>query len=598
MTEQNYGTSGPGNHARRTRKGSQNRFGGDAGVCQVLTVSKMGMVEHNRSTPSALPEEKTEARRQDDETVEDNAPPESAASGTGAEETDDFKPGLSLSKTRAIALVATVTGASFLNSVVIILPQIGEDLGIPESRLQWVVSGYALTFGEFLSRSQAGTCTAILIHNPFSQHISCALALVANDVLDFKNPFEVLDASKGAAANVPTAIGILGTTFPPGKAKNYAFSAYGAPLGSVFGNLIAGIIASYANWRWVFGATGGLAIAVTTAGIFCIPPPPPGAVSSKKSTASLLKDIDWIGGFLVTAGLLAFMFALTQGNVVGWSTVWIYMLIVIAVLLFGIFVAWQWYQERHTTRAPLMKVSMFKNRRFSTALVIMGTFFGYFNDFIVLATFFWQDFQGLSALQTTLRFIPTGATGFIVAFIMSHLVSRLPTWMLLLFGNFTASMSCLLFSIPIPPDTSYFAFGFPAMILSVIGADIAWPCLTLFTSKSLPQADQAMGGALINAMGQIGRSIGLAITTAIQTGVMASQRGLPVEQSGGIEAWEPASLAGLRAGNWFNFGLGVFSMALVAISFRGTGIVGKIEKHVRSDGEEGIMNERGSSRGS
>lgn len=31
----------------------------------------------------------------------------------------------------------------------------------------------------------------------------------------------------GAAANVPTAIGILGTNFKPGKAKNYAFSAYG-----------------------------------------------------------------------------------------------------------------------------------------------------------------------------------------------------------------------------------------------------------------------------------------------------------------------------------------------------------------------------------
>ncbi|RYP68558.1 hypothetical protein DL770_008423 [Monosporascus sp. CRB-9-2] len=536
----------------------------------------MGTVKPNRSTPSALPEEKkAEAHRQEDETVEDNAPPESVVSGTGGEETDGSKPGLPLSKARAIALVATVTGASFLN--------IGRDIGIPESRLQWVVSAYSLTFGEFLSRSQVSTCTAILIYNNFGQHISCAVALIVDN---------------GAAANVPTAIGILGTTFPPGKAKNYAFSAYaaGAPLGSVFGNLIAGIIASYANWRWVFGATGGLAIAVTAAGIFCIPPAPPGAVSSKKSTASLLKDIDWIGGFLVTAGLLAFMFALTQGNVVGWSTVWIYMLIVIAVLLLGIFVAWQWYQERHTTRAPLMKVSMFKNRRFSAALAIMGTFFGYFNDFIVLATFFWQDFQGLSALQTTLRFIPTGATGFIVAFIMSHLVSRLPTWMLLLFGNFTASVSCLLFSIPIPPDTSYFAFGFPAMILSVIGADISWPCLTLFTSKSLPQADQAMGGALINAMGQIGRSIGLAITTAIQTGVMASQRGLPVEQSGGIQAWEPASLAGLRTGNWFNFGLGVFCMALVAISFRGTGIVGKIEKPVRSDGEEGIINEGDTSR--
>lgn len=374
-------------------------------------------------------------------------------------------------------------------------------------------------------------------------------------------------------------------------------------MGSVLGNLIAGFIASFANWRWVFGATGGLAIAVTAAGIFCIPPPPPDEVRSEKATY-LLKSVDWIGGFLVTTGLLAFMFALTEGNVVGWTTVWIYLLIVIALLLVGIFVAWQWYQERHHAavgagagaRTPLMKVSMFGNRRFSAALVIMGLFFGYFNDFLVLATYFWQDFQGLGALQTTLRFIPTGVTGFLVAFAMSRLISRLPTWMLLLFGNFSASVSCLLFSIPIPPDTNYFAFGLPAMVLSVIGADIAWPCLTLFTSKSLPKQDQAMGGALINASGQLGRAIGLAITTAIQTGVMAAKRGLPVQETGGIVSWEPASLAGLRAGTWFNFSLGVSCMALVAISFRGTGIVGKIEKPMSSGGEEGIMNEEETSR--
>lgn len=32
----------------------------------------------------------------------------------------------------------------------IILPTIGRDLSIPESRLQWIVSAYALTFGTFL----------------------------------------------------------------------------------------------------------------------------------------------------------------------------------------------------------------------------------------------------------------------------------------------------------------------------------------------------------------------------------------------------------------------------------------------------------------
>ncbi|KAI1776737.1 drug resistance protein [Hypoxylon cercidicola] len=492
---------------------------------------------------------------------------------------------LPFSKARCIGLVATVTGASFLNtisiqSVVIILPSIGEDLNIPESRLQWVVSSYALTFGCFLLlwgriADIYGKRSIFVLGSAF-----VAVTMIVNPFIPNEIGFDLFRGLQGlgAAANVPTALGILGVTFPPGKAKNYAFSAYaaGAPLGSVFGNLIAGFIASFANWRWVFGATGGMAIAVTLAGILFIPPPPPHATG--KDGISALKSVDWIGGTLVTAAILALLFALTEGNVVGWGTIWIYLLIVISLLLLAIFVAWQWYQEKHMTSKPLMKVSIFKNARFSAAMVIMALFFAAFNNLIISATFIFQDYQALGPLQTTLRFIPTGASGIITAFIVSRLISRVPTWLMLLFGNLGVSVSCLLFAIPIPPDTSYFAYGFPAFVLAVVGADSAWPCLTLFTSKTLPQEDQALGGALINSMGQIGRAIGLAITTAIQTAVIARDRGVPVEASGKILPWEAASLAGLRAGIWFSFGLGLCCAIVVAVYFRGTGIVGKIEK--------------------
>ncbi|KAI1638155.1 drug resistance protein [Biscogniauxia mediterranea] len=521
----------------------------------------------------------------------------------GVGDDDDSREALTdlpFSKARCIALVATVTGASFLNilsiqSVVIILPSIGQDLNIPDSRQQWVVSSYALTFGCFLLLwgRIADIYGKRLIFIWGSGFV--AATMIANPFLPNEIAFNLFRGLQGlgAAANVPTAIGILGTTFPPGKAKNYAFSAYaaGSPLGSVFGNLIAGFIASYANWKWVFGATGGLAIAITVAGIFFIPPPPPTS-TEEKGGLSLLKSVDWTGGALVTLALLALLFALTEGNTAGWSTVWIYLLIVISILLFIMFIFWQWYQETHTTNKPLMKVSMFKNPRFSAAMVIMALFFASFNDFVLYATYFFQDYQGLSALQTTLRFIPTGVCGVITAFIVSHLISRVPTWMLLLFGHLCVSIACILFAVPIPDDTSYFAFGLPAFILSVIGADIAWPSLTLFTSKTLSQGDQALGGALVNAMGQIGRAVGLALTTAIQTAVMAHERGVPVEESGRILPWDPASLVGIRAANWFSCALALSGMILVGVAFRGTGIVGKIEKPpTKSPDEETKMNQ-------
>lgn len=389
---------------------------------------------------------------------------------------------LPYSKWRCIALVATVTGASFTNtlsvqSVVIILPSIGRDLAIPDSRLQWIVSAYALTFGCFLllwgriadvfgkkAIFVAGSAwvTATTVANPF----------IPNEIVF--NIFRGLQGL-GAAANVPTAIGILGTTFPPGKAKNYAFAAYGAgaPLGSIFGNLMSGLITSYANWKWVFGVLAILAGVVTVVGYLIIPAQPPPAILPRGATASttppippMIRSIDWFGGFLITLGLIGLLFALTEGNVVGWSTPWVGALIGISLLLVGAFVVWQMWLERPYNvqkqlaghawpPRPLVRISIFSRSGgpFGTSLIIMALFFSSFNGYLVYATYFYQDYQGLSAIQTTLRFIPTGIVGILTCFVVARLLSVVPTYLILLFGNAAVSISSLLLAVPIPAIT-------------------------------------------------------------------------------------------------------------------------------------------------
>jgi MFS family permease len=355
----------------------------------------------------------------------------------------------------------------------------------------------------------------------------------------------------------------------------------GAPLGSVCGNLLSGLIAEYANWKWVFGALAILSAIITIAGIYLIPAhPPPRPDDAKPDDAPKpLPAVDWVGAALITIALIALTFSLTQGNVVGWTTAWVPVLMVLSVLLIALFAIWQVFLERRYTRnlsrAPLIKVSIFGNRRFSAALVIMGFFFACFNNYLIFTTYFFQDFQGLSPLATMLRYIPTGVTGVLVVLVVAQLLSRVPTLFILVCGTLATSVACLLYAVPIAPSTTYWAYGFPAMVLAVIGADTSWPCLTLFTSQALPREDQAMGGALINAVGQFGRSIGLAIGTAIQTAAMAKARGVPVKEAGPMRPWDWDSLTGLRAASWANFGLGIASLLVVLTAFRSMEIVGK-----------------------
>jgi hypothetical protein len=117
------------------------------------------------------------------------------------------------------------------------------------------------------------------------------------------------------------------------------------------------------------------------------------------------------------------------------------------------------------------------------------------------------------------------------------------------------------------PDTIHWAYDLPAMVILTLGGDTLYPCLSLLVMKSIPDKDQAMGAAIFQAMGQVGRSIGLAIATAIQLSVTNGQRGLISE--------EEALLQGYRAAEWFSFAIGALSFAVAAYAFRGTGTLGK-----------------------
>lgn len=273
-----------------------------------------------------------------------------------------------------------------VQAVVIVLPTIGGNLSIPLNRQQWIVSAYSLTFGCFLLlwgrlADVYGKRRIFIFGSAWLTAVTIAIPFSPNEII-----FDVLRGLQGlgAAANVPTAIGILGITFPPGKAKNYAFTCYsaGTSLGSVTGNVLAGLIGEYLTWKWIFWILAIFAALVTVAGILLIPiPQTTGSVTESRAS------VDWLGAALITLGLMALMFALTEGNVVGWSTPWIPVLIVASVLLVAGFVLWQWYLERKTSRSPLMKISIFKNKRFVAALIIVALSLASFSNYLVFATY-------------------------------------------------------------------------------------------------------------------------------------------------------------------------------------------------------------------
>jgi len=96
--------------------------------------------------------------------------------------------------------------------------------------------------------------------------------------------------------------------------------------------------------------------------------------------------------------------------------------------------------------------------------------------------------------------------------------------------------------------------------------EIVWPVISLLIAEELPQEDQALGGGLLQTVNNVGRALGLAIATAVQT----STQGNNSNNSGG-DFDDAKFLRGLRAAQWVNVGLGITAVAIALAFFRNLG---------------------------
>ncbi|KAL3422157.1 efflux transporter [Phlyctema vagabunda] len=474
-----------------------------------------------------------------------------------------------------LPMVLILTGAAFLNiasvtSTVILLPTISRELGVPQERQQWLINSYTITSGCLLLLfgklgDVFGKRLIFLFGGLLVTVTSIATAFSPNEIC-----FNVMRSMQGvgAAANVPTAMGIIGVTVPPGKFQNMSISIFaaGAPIGALAGNLLGGILAQYAHWTLVFYVISGFSAIITIAGFFVISNDVPSAFA--ESRTKLIVDIDWVGAFLVTAGLLLLITGVSEGNdpVVGWNAYLAPALMVVSVLMLACFAAWEYYLEQSTTRTPLMSVAVFKKKTFSICLVIMLLFWPAFNNFLVFATYFYQDYQHLSPIQTTVRFIPSGIVGIAASLITGKIMHRVSASVLLAAGTACTAIACLLFAVPIPASTTYWAYGFEGIVISVFGADVIYPSIQVVISHSLPQHEQALAGAIVDTAAQVGKALGLSLASTIFTAVQ--ERGKK----------QPPQLMSVHAAQYFGFACCTTCMILAIVGLRGLGRIGNDRK--------------------
>ncbi|BGP51333.1 hypothetical protein JCM10450v2_007271 [Rhodotorula kratochvilovae] len=427
-----------------------------------------------------------------------------------------------MSTARQILLTLSMTLCMMLNimqvqSVQLALPTIGIDLDIVTTNLQWLISSYSVAFGGLLLlfgrlADIYGHKKVFLLGMVWFIIWSIACGFAQNEVsIDFFRAMQ--GAALGAA--IPSALGILGSSFPPGQRKTTAFALFsaGAPLGGSLGAVLGGVLTEYApiSWRAVFHVSAGIGALVGFSALFLVP------ADGKKDTSL---SVDWLGGFLITAAVTLLTFALADGEGApnGWKTPYIPALLVLSVLLFAVFWFYERYLEFRTSRPPLMCTSIWFKGRFAIVQLIGALGWSSFASYMFFASLAFQDYMRLPPVLATVRFLPSSITGFILNVIVAILASRVPAQILIALGALGTGLAPLLFAVQDYNDP-YWQWQFPAMILSVFGADFIFACGILYVSQVAGPGHQALAGSIFNMSTQIGTGIGLAINTVVQSRV-------------------------------------------------------------------------------
>ncbi|KAF8627585.1 hypothetical protein AX17_006158 [Amanita inopinata Kibby_2008] len=500
-----------------------------------------------------------------------------------------------LSMMRAVALITSVTVAMMVNvasltSAAIALPVIGRELNIRQARLQWVISAYSLSsacllvlFGrlaDLYGRKKVFILGSLWL---FVFTLACGFS---RDELTL----EILRGFQGVgpAATIPAALGILANEFPisTGRLRSLAFATFsaGAPLGAFMGSCIGAILTQLTKqtWRSAFYLISGLTLLYTILGWF--------AMNKDEPSMEMDRRVDWLGGFLITAGLVLIIFVLSDGEVAPnqWATSYIIACLIIGCVLVGLFILWQRYLERvqdtpnapysRWTPPPLMKLSLWTrgNGKFTVMMLIVLLNWCSFFGWNLWATLYYQNYLNLKPIPTMLRFFPMFVTGILLNVFVVLTIHRLPVIWILGAGTLVTGCAPLFFAV-INPRAPYWAFGFPSAICSVFGADFVFAAGTLYIAKIVKDDEQSLSGALFQTMNQIGTAIGVIVTTIVFDRVIVqdSRRLGVILNDDQSNAPREAQLWSYRAAQWTAFAFGMIATVFVVIWFRGAGVIGE-----------------------
>ena len=414
----------------------------------------------------------------------------------------------------------SLIGVSIVN---VALPSIQIGLDADDSDLQWVLSGYALTFGVILvAAGRAGDLIGrggIFLVGVGIFTVSSIAAGIAPDATWLNAARFVQGIGSGLIS--PQAIGMIQHYFrgdERGRAFGYLGTVVGfsVAIGPVMGGLLIGAGGPDIGWRLTFLVNAPIGIIAIVLGMKWFPKPlfqrpPQSSVSGTGRAASWLWSLDPVGSALLGLSLLAILYPFMDS---GGSPLWW------GLLPVGIALVWAWVQwEQRCPRfghTPMVDLAIFRTSSFTNGALIMALYFTGMTSVWVLVALYVQDGQGKTAFESGLFGVPSALLSAYAAHWAGRRVNRygrkiVIVGLLLALVGLIASMGVVWLH-----DRFGVSVWWLMLSLSFIGlaqGAVISPNQTL-TLAEVPIEYAGSSGAIMQTGQRIGTSVGIAMITA------------------------------------------------------------------------------------
>ncbi len=388
------------------------------------------------------------------------------------------------------------------NTVVnVALPSIQRDLGIGLSELEWIVTGYALTFaalmliGGKLADAYGRRRLFVIGIAVFTlASLACGLADTGTQLIAAR-----VAQGVGASLMSPATLSIITATFPA-RQRGTAIGVWAgvSALALAIGPLVGGLLTDQASWHWIFFVNVPVGVLGIGASYLLI----------DESRDETHESLDLPGLATSALGLFSLTYGLIEANTYGWTSTRIVGAFAVAAVSLVAFVVIE-----RARRAPMLELVLFRNHTYVGAnvavLLVSLAMFGVF-FFISL---YLQNILGYSPVRAGAAFLPMTLMIIVVAPLGGRLADRVGSRWLMTAGMVLLALHLLLFA-RLDESSTYWAI-LPSLTIGGVGIALVMTPSSAAAMKAVAVDKAGVGAAVLNAFRQVGGAVGIALMGAI-----------------------------------------------------------------------------------